>query len=106
MFICNGECARSAGYIPEDSPECMTAMTADLAMTADRAMTADSALTAVTARKFILYSSSDLIQMRRKKIKKFPRITFLSKSNIPSKISNFDMFPSGLLHCCNSFLVN
>ncbi len=30
MFICNGECARSAGYIPEDSPGCMTAMTADL----------------------------------------------------------------------------
>ncbi len=54
MFICNEECARSARYIPEDSPGCMTAMTADLAMTADRAMTANSALTAVTSRKFIL----------------------------------------------------
>jgi hypothetical protein len=54
MFICNEECARSARYMPEDSPECMTAMTADLAMTADRAMTADSALTSVKARKFLL----------------------------------------------------
>jgi hypothetical protein len=73
MCICNVECARSARYIPEDSPGCMTAMTADLAKIADRAMTADSALTAVTAWKFILlymYSSNDLIQMERKKILK------------------------------------
>ncbi len=54
MCICNVKCARSARYIPEDSPGCMTAMTAYLAMTADRAMTADWALTAVTAREFIL----------------------------------------------------
>ncbi len=35
IYICNGECAKSARYIPEESPGCMTA---DLAMTADMAI--------------------------------------------------------------------
>ncbi len=63
----------------------MTAMTADLAMTADGAMTADSDLTAVKARKFILLYKAAVTwsKWKEKRFLKFPRFTFLRKSNIP-----------------------